>query len=616
MLLGSCGGSETSVVRHGQELIAQGQLEEGLASLSQAMKQAPNDLEPRVAYLTAKQQVVGRLLTDAVHERSVGQFEAAEAVYRRILAIEPGNPQAAAGLAAVVKERRSAQLVDEAKSLVAANDLQGADRKVAEALKENPRDGDALALRRFLDEQSGRDNGMTPALRASFQKPATLEFRDAELKLVLQALSQYSGLNFVLDKDVPPNLLVTVFLRNVSVADALRVILSTHQLRQRVLNDTTLLIYPDTPDKETEHQDLVVKNYFLANAEAKQVANMLKTMLKAKNVFADDKLNLLMMRDTPAMIELADRLVATQDVAEPEVMLDVEVMEVLRSRLSDLGLQWPDQLSLTPLPQSGDTLTLYDLEHLSTRTTGATISPLLINLKKQLEATDILANPRLRTHNREKAQIKIGDRVPVFTSTATSTGFVSETVQYLDVGLRLDVEPTVFPNDEISIKLSLEVSSLTNQVKTQTGSLAYQIGTRNASTVLRLKDGETQILGGLINEQDVRTSNRVPGLGDLPVLGRLFSNQSNQKDRRELVLSITPHIVRGIGPPADVPTQFWSGTEKSPRLRSPALPEKAREPGTTAPSGTPAPLSGDQGAPQPAVPPATPPGDGPAAVRP
>lgn len=565
LIMAGCAG--VAPHRQGMELFALGRQEEALDKLEQATVEAPDNPVYRLAYRNARLRVATRLVAEGQAERAAGRLDAAAALYRRAGELDADNADAAAGLAAVEQGRRHAQWLSEVQVLLGEGDRAAAEALLARLLLENPAQPEARALRQSLDEKSGREQAGAPALRASFQKPATLEFRDASLKQVLEALSNHSGLNFVLDKDVPATLAVTVVLREVSVADALDLILTTHQLRQRVLNDNTLLIYPDTAAKQGEHQELIVRNFFLANAEAKQVVAMLKTVLKAKNVYADDKLNLLIMRDTPATVRLAERLVATQDVAEPEVMLDVAVVEITRSQLSNLGLKFPGQLSLTPLASTGTTVTLRDLRHLSSATLGATVSPLIVNLQDDTDATNLLANPRIRTHNREKALIRIGDRVPVITTTATSTGFVSENVQYVDVGLKLEVEPTIYPNDEISIKLALEVSSVVKEVVSKAGSVSYQIGGRNAATVLRLKDGETQILGGLINDDDRRSANRFPLLSLLPIVGRLFASENNNNQKTELVLSITPRIVRALVPPASVPGEFWSGTENDPRLR-------------------------------------------------
>lgn len=600
LVLGGCAGSSSH--RQGMELFALGQQEAGLAKLEQATAEAPDNPVYRLAYRNARLRMAGRLLGEASLERAGGRLEAAEALYRRVMVLDPDNSEAVAGMTAVAQERRHTALLQEANRLIDANDLEGAERRVAQVQQENPGQKDARALRQWLADKTGREQSVTPALRSSFRKPATLEFRDASFKQVLAALSSYSGLNFLLDKDVPPDLTVTVFLHDVSVAEALELILTTHQLRQRVLGDTTLLIYPDTAAKQGDHQELVVRNFFLANAEAKQVMAMLKTVLKVKNVFADDKLNLLVMRDTPAMIQLAERLVATHDVSEPEVMLEVAVVEITRSQLSNLGIKLPNQLTLTPLASKGDVLTLRDLKNTTSGTTGATIGPLILNLQDDTDATNLLANPRIRTHNREKALIRIGDRVPVITTTATSTGFVSENVQYVDVGLKLEVEPTIFPNDEISIKLALEVSSVVKEIVSKAGTVSYQIGGRNAATVLRLKDGETQVLGGLINDDDRRNANAIAGLAQLPIIGRLFSSVNNNNQKTELVLSITPRIVRSLVPPGQIPGEFWSGTENDPRLRSTLQPGVAgdRRPmlpaqPETVPEAVPAPVPAEGG---------------------
>lgn len=575
LLLAGCAGQSTH--QEGVTLLEQGRLEEALAYFEAATREAPGNREYRIHYLNAQTRLIGRLLADAQNERQGGRFDEAALLYRRVLTLERNNTQAMAGLAAVVQERNLAEQLAEAQALLAAGDLAGAEQKTDVVLREKPRHAEALALRRQIDERSQRYDPVNPALRRSFAKLVSLEFRGAELKQVLEAISRYAGLNFVLDKDMPPSLPVTVFLRQVSIEEALDVMLSTNQLRRRILNDTTLLIYPDTTAKQGDHQDLVVKNIFLANTEAKQMVTMLKTVLKARNVFADDKLNLLIVRDTPEMIRLVERMVSIQDVGEPEVMLELEVLEIQRSRLLNLGVKFPEQLVLSPLPRAGTVLTLADLQHLGPGNTGATISDTVLNLQRTLSDTNLLANPRIRTHNREKALIRIGDRVPVITTTATATGFVSENVQYIDVGLKLEVEPVIYPNDEISIKLALEVSSVTKEVVSRAGTSAYQIGGRNAATVLRLKDGETQVLGGLINAQDVSAANRFPGLGDLPVLGRLFSSQRDSNDKTELLLVITPRLVRGLAPPPQVPAEFWSGTENDPRLKSAALKLTAAE---------------------------------------
>lgn len=180
----------------------------------------------------------------------------------------------------------------------------------------------------------------------------------------------------------------------------------------------------------------------------------------------------------------------------------------------------------------------------------------------------MLANPRIRVRNREKAKILIGDRVPNITTTTTATGFVAENILYVDVGLKLDVEPAIYLDDEVAIRLTLEVSTIVSQVQTKTGTLAYQIGTRTAATALRLKDGENQVLAGLINDEDRSNANKVPALGEIPLLGRLFGSQLDNAQKTEIVLSITPKLIRGIQRPNHEDGEFESGTESSFKLRT------------------------------------------------
>ena len=205
---------------------------------------------------------------------------------------------------------------------------------------------------------------------------------------------------------------------------------------------------------------------------------------------------------------------------------------------------------------------------------GINVTPLsmALDLRKELGDSNLLASPRIRVKQHEKAKIMIGDRVPVITNSVTpvSTGtpVVTGSVQYLDVGLKLEVEPDIHMDGEVAIKTYLEVSTIANQVtNAASGSVAYQIGTRNVNTVLRLKDGETQVLAGLINDEDRKSSASVPGLGDLPVLGRLFSSQGDDKRKTEIILSITPHIIRNIQRPDVELAQFWSGTDDTLRSK-------------------------------------------------
>lgn len=431
-------------------------------------------------------------------------------------------------------------------------------------------------------------------LGAQFRQPVSFQFKEAPLSSVITALAKTSGLNIVLDQEVSPELRVTIVVRNLPFDEALGLILKALQLDRQVMSANTLMIYPQQAEKQRQYRSLVTRSFSLANADAKQVQNVFKQVLKARDLYVDERLNVLVLRDTPDVIRQAEFLVARLDAADPEVMLEVEVLEIGRSRLQDLGMKFPDQIGLGIL-QGATTSTLLsgsgiaqtsvtpggrlaegnvDLQRAGALTVYAANPLLLLNLRGENGDSNLLANPRIRVKHREKARIHIGEKLPVFTTTSTANVGVSASVSYLDVGLKLDVEPTVHEIDEVGIKMALEVSSVVREVAGPQQSLAYVIGTRSTNTSLRLRNGETQILAGLISDEERRSVNQVPGLSDMPVLGRMFTSKRDSKAKTEIVLLITPLVVRAPVRPSAA-QQLWTGGGSDLRDRGDGLPPPA-----------------------------------------
>lgn len=525
----------------GLRLVANGDLPAGLERLETATRLAPDKSAYRLAWLQARDRRVQALVQEAQRlERQHRRVDARD-LWEAVLVIDDRHERARAALAAdhtTPSERQVPSVKGAVSPAQAAGTADGAD---------------------------------VPArLAEAYRQPISLQFKEASLHSVFDVIARTSGLNILLDKDLRSDQKTSIHLKDSTIERALAVLMLTQQLSMRVIDDNSVLIYPNTPAKHKDHQPLEVASFYLAHAEAKAVAATLKSLIKADRVVVDEKLNLLIVRDTPGALHLARKLVALHDVAEPEVLLDVEIIEIKRSRLLNLGVRWPDQLSLTPLPSdASDTLRLSDLRNIDSASTGASVGALALNLRKTDGDANILANPRIRARNREKARILIGERVPNITATSTATGFVAESVNYVDVGLKLEVEPTVHVGDEVTIKVALEVSNIINQLQTKQGSVAFQIGTRSAQTVLRLRDGESQLLAGLINDEDRRSAQRVPGLGDLPILGRLFGSQSDDQIKTEIVLSITPRVLRSVRPVTGNAASFSTGTETTPDSRAP-----------------------------------------------
>jgi general secretion pathway protein D len=553
--------------REGRELAAQGRTQAALAKFQEAIELEPRDAEYRAAYIQTREQGVLGFVQQADRLMEEGKFDEAEKHYQRALDIDPSSDRARAGMRSVMTAHRHERLLKDAKAAWEAKNEDAAQSGLRTILSENNRHAGALALRRDIQEKS-RKPAPESVLAAAYRKPITIEFKDVSVKQVFEVISRTSGLNFLFDKDVKTDQKTSIFLKNSTIESAVHFTLLTNQLEQQVLDANTILIYPNTSAKQKDYQEMMVKTFFLTNAEAKSVAATLKTIVKSRDVVVDDKLNMLIVRDSPDAIRLAEKLVALHDMPEPEVMLEVEILEVKRTRLLELGVRWPDTLALTPLPStSGGTLTLRDLQRIDSGSTGVSVGSFTIKARKEDGDTNILANPRIRARNREKAKILIGERVPNITTTSTSTGFVSESINYVDVGLKLEVEPNVYLDNDVAIKISLEVSNIVSQLQTKSGSVAYQIGTRTASTVLRLKDGENQVLAGLINDEDRSSSKKVPAIGELPLVGRLFGSTTDDTQKTEIVLSITPRLVRNIQLPDASLSEFRAGTDTSFRNR-------------------------------------------------
>ncbi len=551
----------------GLRLVSEGKQQEGIASLQKAYQIEPTNGQFRMDMLKATSAYANELAKradEALKNQKVGE---ARDLYINALKLEPSNAHASRGLNGIELDARSARLVSESERLLADGRMEAARAKLDTALTENPANKRAqrqLAVMMERDEKLRDELVEKAASQSVMKKPVTLQFRDANLRMVFEALSRTTGLNVILDRDVRADLKTTIFVKDAAVEDTVDLILLQNQLEKRAINANTLFIFPATPAKQKEYQDLQVRSFQIANADVKYLQTLLKTVLKVKDVSVDERSSTLVMRDTPDAIAVAAKVIAAHDVPEPEIMLEVEVLEISHDRLSNLGIQFPDSITLsTPAPAGG--LTVGALRALTRNDLLVSSLGLGVNLKLQDTDANILASPRIRARNKEKARILIGDRVPIITNSVTpttsGTGVVTGSVQYQDVGLKLEFEPQVYNDQEVGIRIALEVSSIVKEIAGPNGSLAYQIGTRNANTVVRLMDGETQILGGLISSGDRNTASKLPGLGQLPVLGKLLSNNSGTDNKTEIVLSITPHILRAPAVLDASIRNVYSGTE-------------------------------------------------------
>ncbi|MBS0513416.1 MAG: general secretion pathway protein GspD [Proteobacteria bacterium] len=564
-LLAAC-ATNTALDRSRAEFISGDPLA-ALTALEQRVRDEPRNLELRAFYLRQRERLASEYLAAAEHARTLGEFDRAEQLYRRAQGIDPTHPRVVAGIESLADERRRQVRLSEGDVALARGDAAAAERLARSVLAEVPANAHAQRLLREADEGRAAERLRSASLAGGpMERKVSLQFREAPLRAVFEALSHAAGLSFVFDREMRDDALVTLVVRDRTVGEVLKLLATTQQIETRLIDPHLVLVYPATPAKQRDYQDLVSRSFYLVHADTKQAQALVKQVVKTRDIFIDEKLNLLVIKDTPEAVRLAERLIASLDVAEPEVMLEVEVLEVARTKLRDIGLEFPDEIGYGLLASRNGGALVQGNVNLRR---GGELAPFAANPAAVLRLlsedgdSSTLANPRIRVKNRAAAKVHIGEKVPVFTTTSTANVGVAASVSYLDVGLKLEVEPSVTLDDQVAIKVGLEVSNIVREVPGPEGSLAYQLGTRSATTTLRLKNGETQVLAGLINDQDRVTARHLPGLGELPVLGRLFSSQRDDGSKTEIVLLITPRIVRNVVPPVSAREDLPAGTEAS-----------------------------------------------------
>jgi general secretion pathway protein D len=519
----------------------------------------------RIAAINNHDKQVESFLRQAKIAWETENLDQLESIYKALAQYDMGNYRAEEGLRMVSMARNHLKLMDNANKLLSEGNDPEAIEKLHEILIERPNHPKAQPMYEALLKKQEVIALEKTQKKLIYKNPISMEFRDVGIKGIFEALSKITNINFILDKDISSEQKATIFVKSVSFSDALDLLLQTNQLEKKVLSETSVIIYPNNPLRQREYKDLTVRTFNLNYADPKQISTTLRSMLNINQMEVDSRLSTITIKDSPEMLTLIEKLINSEDLPDPEVMLELEVLEVKRSNLQNLGIDLPTSINVLG---SSNGLTLRDLTSINRDKIGVGGS---VGLTFEASSGDVnlLANPKIRVRNKDTAKIHIGEKVPVFTSNASSNGVISQTVQYIDAGLKLEVEPTISSSGDVSIKLNLNVASIGESVNSG-GSSAFRIGTRSTSTQLRLHDGETQILAGLIDDQDRKNISKVPGIGDFPLLGKLFSRQKDDKSKTEIVLSITPRIVREyITKPANQ-SKYWVGAESASGRHAPS----------------------------------------------
>jgi general secretion pathway protein D len=424
-----------------------------------------------------------------------------------------------------------------------------------------------------------------PQLSPSSDQPITLSFpHETPVKEIYKALGGAFGINILFDQAVKDDR-IAIELKDVTAQQALERVMQAANHFYKALDEHTIIIVPDNPQARRDYEDLVIRTFYLSNGDAEQVTNVVRTMIEARNVFPLKALNAITIRDTADKVRIAEKIIEANDKAKAEVVVDVELLQIDLDKQRDIGAvvqglggtlsaDLPKDKDGNPLPSNLDALRALKSANLL-----FTIPSISYNLIKSIGNTETLANPELRISEGEKATLHIGQRVPVPVTTfvtgvqsGTQGSLPATSFQYQDIGIKVSMEPRVHHNGEVTLKLTVEVSDI---AAAATADAPPSFNTRTIEATIRLKDGETNFLAGLIKDTQLTSSAKTPFLGDIPILGRLFTKDHNMHHRTDLMLTMTPHIVRMPDITEDDMAPMWVGTQSnlsfrglSPRLES------------------------------------------------
>ncbi len=565
--LGACAGSRA--FQRGESYARHGEWDLAVKEYREANKQEPQDIEYRSALLRAEETAANQHYARARSFLKERKLNEAIAELQQALYLNPTNAAIQSTLKSVMNMKEAE---DHYRTSLTFQELGRLNDAIAELNLAVELDPDNTKYQNALDTLMKKKAETEPeeALTLASDKPITLNLKNTNIKEAFELLSKLSGINILFDEEVKAQP-VTIFVKDVSFQYALNLLLSTNKLFMKKISSDTIIIIPKTKAKMDQYQDLMIKTFYLTNAKAKEIVNLLRTMLDIKKIYVNEVLNSITIRDNPEKIKLVEKIINANDLKDAEVILDVEILEILRSNTAKYGWNFNPGLTSTISAQSQATtnpppagsVTLGELRNLSSSNIFISLPSVVLNFVKQDSDAQTLANPRVRVLNNKTAKFHIGDRIPIQTATvqSTATAAVTSTFEYKDVGIKLNIEPTVHLNNTVTMKMGLEISTLGNALDFGNGQRQYEFGTRNTETTISLRDGETVIIGGLIGDEERKSRVKVPLLGDIPVVGRLFSSSSDDTVKTDILMSITPNIVRTMELPNKDVQNFWSGTE-------------------------------------------------------
>ena len=587
--LSACADSTPPLIK-GEELMRTGSYDEAVTFYMERLSESPQSIEARLNLVRALRAAAEHHAKMGVKLEQEGRLDAALMEYRRSLEYNTEESLAKRGVDRVTAKLRAQELLTKGKDLLDEGEVREATYMLHEAMDLDPENTEiqdayqeaAEQLQQAADEATRASELATTAEALSFlsTKPVTLRFKETDIKEVLEIISKLGQVNILVDEGVRAKK-VTSYITDLPLRQAFTLILNTNRLFAKQINDNSLVVIPDTPAKHRQYDELQVRTFYLSNAQAKQVVNLLRTILSTRQIFVDEELNAITVRDTPKKIALAARLIHLNDRGGGEVELDLELLEVDQAKLTDFGITFTDQYQAAfftaPTSLGAGFVTGGALAGASLAGDLLFTNPIIfLDLIKNDREVKVLANPTLRVLDRQKATIVIAENRPFAVSTTTTSpggtieegvviaGTTAETrVEFRDVGLTLSFTPIIHLNGEVTIEISFEISQIAAQELQVGNALQPTTNRRTLNTFITLKDGESRLLGGLIQDEERKTVVYSPFLGDLPLIGTLFRETRTEKVRTDVLISITLRVVKRFEPPHREVSTFWAGTGQS-----------------------------------------------------
>jgi general secretion pathway protein D len=551
-------GCASSVMQRAEDYAGKDEWMKAVLEYRRALAERPNDVE-----LRSRLQQTELRAADFYYQRGMrlmesGNLDGAIAELQQGLASLPEQAKLQQAMGQALGRKEASSLFQEGVSLREAGRTEEAARQFQRALDTWPDHKEAKAALAELRRQ--QEEKLSEGLALTSKAPITLNFRQTDLKQAFEFLARAFGVNVIFDdaiKSVP----VTLFAKDVRFEQGLNLLLATSKTFYKRIGTNTILVAPDTKDKRGQYEDHLVRTFHMNTVRAKEMADILRGLVSIKKIIINEQLNTVTVRDTEEVIKLSERIVENNDRKPAEMILEVEILEVNRNKTERLGLDFGTYAFTWSVPPAGQLPLSGSIRNYLGANATLTVPPVTFRFFKQDVDAKTLANPKIRVLNGRLAKIHIGDRVPLRAATIVdATGQTRTTFDYKDIGIRLTVEPTIYLDNSSMVKLGLEVSSLGENLGTA-NEPAFRIGTRNAETFMLLRDGETAILGGLIQDAERTNRIKVPGLGDVPVTGALFTAYDDAVVRTDVLLTITPRVVRGWDLPTRAMREFYSGSE-------------------------------------------------------